>query len=226
MGQANVGRGPMTALACVAAACLGATVEGRWRPGIGDPTVMGWVTVAAYLAAAFLCARVARAIALPPPGYPRRGERRQRAFWWLLAAALLVLGVNKQLDLQSALTALGRWAAHAQGWYGARRKVQLVFVLGVGYAGLLVMLGGVWLLWRASRWAWLAHAGFMFVVAFVVMRAASFHHVDQFLGWRVGGLRANVLLELGGLCWVSVAALTARRHVRRFEAPAPPLRKT
>src|SRR5882672_1117833 len=33
---------------------------GDWSPGIGDPTVMGWLTVAAYFAASWLCVRAFR----------------------------------------------------------------------------------------------------------------------------------------------------------------------
>src|ERR1041384_5677187 len=31
----------------------------RWRPGIGDPTFIGWFTVVAYFATAYLCWRAA-----------------------------------------------------------------------------------------------------------------------------------------------------------------------
>ena len=34
--------------------------DGRWVAGIGDPSVMGWVTVAVYFATAFLCFRASR----------------------------------------------------------------------------------------------------------------------------------------------------------------------
>ncbi|MDB5657901.1 MAG: isopropylmalate isomerase large subunit [Cypionkella sp.] len=37
---------------------------------------------------------------------------------------MLILAVNKQLDLQSALAATGRCIAQFQGWYRARRDVQ------------------------------------------------------------------------------------------------------
>ena len=34
---------------------------GSWSPGIGDPNVMGWITVVAYLWASYLCFAVHRA---------------------------------------------------------------------------------------------------------------------------------------------------------------------
>ena len=32
-----------------------AVVGDRWRPGIGDPTVLGWATVVAYALSFVLC---------------------------------------------------------------------------------------------------------------------------------------------------------------------------
>ena len=34
--------------------------DGRWVPGIGDPSLMGWLTVVAYFVTAFLCYRASR----------------------------------------------------------------------------------------------------------------------------------------------------------------------
>jgi len=70
---------------------------------------MGWVTVAIYLAAA-----VTLVVAMRAP-FPAASRGRERLFWALLAAVLRALAVNKQLDLQSYLTARGRCAAQHQG---------------------------------------------------------------------------------------------------------------
>src|SRR5687768_5262697 len=87
------------------------TEANQWHPGIGDPTFMGWVTVAMYFLAALLCARAA--FALPP----RSLKSQERVFWFFLCVVLLFLGVNKQLDLQTWLTLTGKRVAIAQGWY-------------------------------------------------------------------------------------------------------------
>ena len=34
---------------------IGVIIDGHWRPGIGDPTPLGWMTVIAYLAASLTC---------------------------------------------------------------------------------------------------------------------------------------------------------------------------
>ena len=56
-------------LATVARSCSVAVIEdGHWKPGIGDPNVMGWITLAAYVVAGALCIRAAAKTsgALPP----------------------------------------------------------------------------------------------------------------------------------------------------------------
>ena len=100
-----------------------------WRPGIGDPTVMGWVTVLAYFVVAFLCGRCAvRA--------KNQAGRTEMIFWGVLVVTMVLLGFNKQLDLQTFLTLTVRKVAIAQGWYDNRRVVQLAFVGLVAIAGV------------------------------------------------------------------------------------------
>ena len=50
---------------------------GSWSPGIGDPNVMGWVTVVAYAAAGWQCVTLGRK---KIPGMP---EDEKRVWRWL-----------------------------------------------------------------------------------------------------------------------------------------------
>jgi len=186
---------------------------GRWSPGIGDPTVLGWVTVAAYLVAAWLCYRAA-GTSSEGLGDAGTSTRRERILWILFAGSLLLLGLNKQLDLQSALTEALRIVSRNQGWYESRREYQLAFVEVLALAAVAGFGALVAFTWRLSRSIKLAGLGLGFLGAFVLVRAASFHHADQLLGTRVLGLKARWLLELGG---IAIAALGARR--RLGEAP-------
>src|ERR1035441_4896711 len=105
-----------------------------WRPQLDNPDFLGWSVVAAYLLAAAFCARAA--LARRKMGTE---ERRASAIWWLLALALLLLGINKQLNLQTLLIVLGRRAALAGGWYRQRRLAQLIFSVGFAVAGLAAL---------------------------------------------------------------------------------------
>jgi hypothetical protein len=52
----------------------------------------------------------------------------------------------------------------------------------------------------------LAFIGLFFLLSFVVIRAASFHHIDRILDLRILHLRMNWILELSGILIVAAAA--------------------
>ena len=54
---------------------------------------------------------------------------------------------------------------------------------------------------------WLALVGSTFVLGFVIIRAASFHHIDRFIGNQILGLRWNWVLEMGGIVLVLLASI-------------------
>lgn len=173
----------------------------QWSPGLGDNNLMGWLTVVVYLLAALAAGRVARRLAGSDPV-----TRRERRFWVITTAILLFLAVNKQLDLQSLLTMLARCHARLAGWYDGRRALQEAFIYLVA-AAAVVTIGLLTLMLRGILGrVWLALVGLGFVCAFVVIRAASFHHVDVFLGSTAAGIKLNWLLELPGPCLVALVA--------------------
>lgn len=176
-------------------ALLSITADGRWQPSIGDPTLMGWLTVVAYATAAVLAFLSGRR-AVDEPSLAR--------FWRALALLLVLLGINKQLDLQTLFTQLARDLALAQGWYEDRRRYQVLFIAVVGVVGLLGTLGLAFALRKIASRIWLALLGIGFLVSFVLIRAASFHHVDLFL--RAGPVRLNWVFELTGIVLIALAA--------------------
>jgi hypothetical protein len=220
---------------------------GDWSPGIGDPTIVGWVAVVAYLVAAYvsyLAFKIERFRAGRPAegraafldglrwlmrglagGQRLRGvpdKEKVPALWAGLALMLLLLGINKQLDLQSLLTEIGRIAARDEGWYEARRTVQVVFIL-------LLLVTGAWALralWRIARGHLaqmrMALFGALGLVAFVAIRAASFHHVDLLIGTEVAGVDLNAWLEIGAITVIAVGAARQIGVGRSSPVPPPP----
>jgi hypothetical protein len=181
------------------------TEADRWRPGIGDPTFMGWFTVICYFATAVLAARVL---------WTRRLSAPENRFWFATFLVLLGLGINKQLDLQTWFTLTAKYMAQSEGWYEHRRPIQVGFIFLVVCAGFLTLLffwklaGGCW---RQQR---LAFSGLVFLCGFVVIRAASFHHVDLFLKHDIGGMRMNWVFEIGGILLIAAGALSALRSTQ------------
>lgn len=175
-----------------------------WQPKIGDPSIMGWVTVGAYLATFFLCLLVLLR-ALP-------ASRAARVFWLMLAILMLFLAFNKQLDLQSFATAAARCLAKMQGWYDNRQVFQIIVIAGLGLASLLVGLLFLWALRNDIRSNALALTGMVFVFGFVLIRAVGFHFFDQIINLQIGPIRMNWILELSGLVLISLNAVGLLRH--------------
>jgi uncharacterized membrane protein YbhN (UPF0104 family) len=140
--------------------------------------------------------------------------------WRAISVMFIGLGINKQLDLQSALTELGRVIAFQQGWYGERQTVQVWFIIGVAVICALIAITFLFFARRAPAPTWLALIGTTTVLAFVLIRAASFHHIDKFIGDRILGLKWNWVLEMGGIAIVIIASEWRRRSTS-LTPPSP-----
>lgn len=187
---------------------------GSWAPGIGDPTFVGWATVVAYFLAGLFCALASWKVRASAPEVQARLRRKERLFWMLLGAAMLFLCLNKQLDLQTAFTELLRGLSKRQGWYEARFAYQKAFIASMA----AVLLIGGWLCVRLTLdlpgSVKIAGVGFVLIAFFVLIRAASFHHIDRLLGQRILLLKVNWLVELGGIAVVSAGAIRRWRQLR------------
>ena len=172
---------------------LGDCILGRWTPEFGDPNLMGWVTVAFYAVAALLCVRA----------FWRWPDRVVRIFGLGLAVLLVILMINKQLDLQSALRAVGRCVSQSQGWYDDRQDVKLWFLLGLVSASAVFGLTVAWVLRHHLSVIWSSLLGLACLLSFVAVRAAG---LRQAVG--VGGGDAGFYwsLELGGIALIALNA--------------------
>ncbi len=160
-----------------------------WSPVIGDPTFMGWFTVVAYGITAALTGLLAL----------RTQELHERRFWICLCLFLAALTINKQLDLQSAFTAYAKCLAKVQGWYEARRPLQIAVICGAILLGFIMLFTLLSAMSDYLHRVWLAMTGLAFLTTFVAVRAASFHHFDIFIKSGFMGLRMNWVLELSGI---------------------------
>jgi len=179
-----------------------------WRPQIDNPNVRGWSVVAAYVIAAVFCARA---------GLGRRNmgpeEKQATVIWRLLGLGLLFLGINKQLNVQSLLIALGRRAALAGGWYEERRLAQIIFSAVLTVAGLAAL----WSLQARFRQFFArnpkALTGLVVLLLFVLIRAASINHVLERAGLHPndenGDKKWTWILEIGGSACLALAAIKA-----------------
>jgi hypothetical protein len=171
---------------------------GRWALGIGDPTVLGWSTVLAYAVAAGLSI-----------SNIRRGSISQLHYriWTFLSAILIALAVNKQLDLQSLFTQVARDWSISQGWYNDRRIFQVIFIATLSAAALGISLAMRKVFSAYWKQYDLVFYGVAALLTFVVIRAATFHHIDILLDVEIGGLNMNFLLEMTGITLVALGSL-------------------
>lgn len=181
-----------------------------WRPGIGDPTFIGWLIVFFYA----ICF-VASIACLIKSLFSTRPQPKTILFWCGTSLIILLLGINKQLDFQTLLTQIGRALAKEQGWYENRRSFQFFFIIGVTLGGLGLVAWISYLFRSVFKQNWLGFLGLAFLCIFVTIRAASFHKVDRMLGLELLGLRINPLIELSGIVLVIMNALRSCGNLLR-----------
>jgi len=170
-----------------------------------DHTFLGWLTTGMYVAAATLSAVAARE-QVNDARLLALNRRRVAAFWWLLCAGLLLLALNKQLDLQTAITDRLRDAAQRDGWYGRRRVLQVMLV-GVAL-GLCAV--GAWCVkrllgrhWRTHR---LALAGIGVLLVYLLLRVADIERLGEMTGLPLAAAGVRDALEWIGLMLIAAAA--------------------
>ncbi len=188
------------------ATLVGLAWVGSWSPGVTPR--LGLVAVPFYVLGAWWCARLARGRGVDlVPG--------EAICWWILSAILLALGIYKLLDLQTAVVEMGRTVASAHRWYARRRPLQLALIFGLGLGSAAAMALAVWVARKAPAPTRLASVVGVALAGFVAIRTISFHAIDRFLDSGLAGLKANWVIELGGI--VVILVLIRRRVVTRSD---------
>ena len=178
----------------------------------GHLTALGWTTFALYLIAALLSFRAAFASSRCPRSVVRDQWSSETGRVWIwLGVVLSVLGLNKQLDLQTLLIKLGRQIAGKENLSANRAGLHVLFFLGfiLAFIALFVAVrfrlpGHIGRFGRQLPWA---AGGCAMVCAYIVIRAASIDRVDLMLGFDFERIPFLWLLEAGGLLLIIVQAL-------------------
>lgn len=185
-----------------------------WSFESHDP-FWAWFIVGMYLLAAFLCLRAffcsQRSL------FPDIIKKKSRIFWAFLFIIMLFLACNKQLDIQTYITAVGREVAHAQGWYEQRRTIQKEVVITLILISLLFLFYMFYMVYNLPTANKIAMIGALFTFAFIGMRALSFHHVDHYVGRVILGVKMHVLIEICGGVIVSLGALLSVKTLSKWE---------
>lgn len=160
---------------------------------LGDPNASGVLLTAGYLVAAVLCGIAARGSVWSDA--PFRGGRRTpvgtrvsewrpvravifyarplRSIWLLAATFFLLMGINKQADLQSYLWEALRSLKHSLWWARDRQEMKVLFAA----AAIAICLLAIYFLQRTyrprDRWEWLVTTAVAVQLAFVGFRVAT-----------------------------------------------------
>jgi len=195
--------------------------KGQWRPGIGDPTVLGWVTTVAYFVAAGLCGRYAL---LARKAAKRDSDVHRPSssfFWWVLVIFMVLMGFNKQLDLQVLVLQIARQMSREQGWFAERDVVRKWIIVGFAFIGLILVAWLGWVCRRVWRKYILAMVGIALLIFFVLVRASG--NRLMIFGFRPGRFPMYDVLEVSGIVCVGVSALIELRRLKQKSDLDPPM---
>jgi hypothetical protein len=153
----------------------------------GDPTFLGWSISVAYLLTALLALRAWWTCRAGGIGLVRL------ATWWLGVSLLMILlGLNKELDLmQKIVRVWGKAAVISEGWYANRAAVQHAFVASVAVMLAVAVVGTLLYLHRVMERIIPALIGVALVLAYALLRTAVFN-----------GLREAVPASLSSAMWL------------------------
>jgi hypothetical protein len=178
---------------------IGAQIQ--W--GGEDPTAIAWASALAYVVAGALCL-VAGARSRCKPEY----SPTDRGIWITLGGFLVLLGLNKQLDLHTLFVHAGRDAARALGFYSYKRQIEGLFFIGVT-TGLVAI---VWHQWRRLASFGIAHqavvVGLGLIAIYTITRFAAIMHLAERWPTLVDGAAVFIAFELVGsivIGWAAVA---------------------
>jgi hypothetical protein len=170
-----------------------------WQASIAKADAADWITVAAYLIAAVVSYQASKQASL-------RREPKDNIFWRVTTGLLMFLAVNELLDMQTLLTAIGRQHAIQHGWYGEHRKVQYVFIVGLSVTAAIAGIVMLWLTRHTHIAVRVALSGLALIGLFILFRAASFHHFDEFIGRGNPAFNWGSIQEMLGILIVAGSA--------------------
>jgi hypothetical protein len=162
----------------------------EWTGRFGDNDFLGWLITFCYVIT--VLASLHYIIILS-----RNQEPQKKTLWICITVFLLILGINKQLDLQTLFTITGRAVASAEGWLEYRRIIQEYFAIGIfsciGLLGIIVL----WYVRKILVASWLELMGTSILLVFVLIRTASISHINKAMRLEQGISHIHAIELLG-----------------------------
>jgi hypothetical protein len=119
------------------------------------------------------------------------------------------LGINKELNFQTAMLHLGSVIAKSEGWYQYRRIFELVFVIGLGLTIAIIALKVVRLYRNVIERHLELALGVSLVLFYCLFRAAEIEHVRAIPAHDRIAHSPFWIVEMAGVVLVLIGALRA-----------------
>ncbi len=174
-----------------------------WSLHVGDPYIMGWIIFGGYIITSVLClfSGVSKA--------KLEGYHKNSIFWFGLSIIMLLLGINKQLDLQVLFIVIGRIIAHSQDWFDIRREVQKIFIIGSATSSFIFIAIIFWFFKKQLLKNIFVLVGVILVFSFVLIRAFSINHIVVIPSQinYIGSIQMGYVIETVGILCICYGAL-------------------
>lgn len=175
--------------------------EGYWINKRGDPTVIGWFITLFYF---FV---FATSLYLLKKTTPNILDNKYIWFWYGVTILIILLGINKQLDIQMLFADFARLYAKVSGIFENRKPFQHKILSFLTTIGISIFSVTIYKLWNAPKRMWLALIGFCILFSFPIIRLISLHSIEALLSISVLNIQVVDVIEILGIILVLIAII-------------------
>ncbi|MFO0943147.1 MAG: hypothetical protein U0930_20620 [Pirellulales bacterium] len=211
-------------------------IAAAWKFGINDPTLIAWIIVVGYLVAMWYCWRVARSTRNCHSSSMETTDSTSATFagklfrsracllWYLLGAIMLLMGVNKQLDLHSLIVPRIQKALFWNEYWSVNAVIFVVVTSFLAITGLIV---GIRLLMRQSHRLQLAYLALATLLTLEMVRFSPnrfskllvYHLLYEDESWlHVHTIELLELAVLVVICWLARATIKHETQTEKFDS--------
>lgn len=175
--------------------------NGYWKVEKGDSSVMGWFITCYYLFVFILSFYLIKKIA------PHIKNKKYLWFWYGVIILIMMIGINKQLDIQMLLADYARLYAKMSGIFQNRKPFQHKIISLLATIGISIFFILIYKLWHAPKITWFALIGFSILFSFPLIRLVSLHRIESLLYVSVLSIKVVDVLEIIGISIVFIAII-------------------
>ena len=179
-----------------------------WQTAFDDTAVFGLLITALYFVAFLLSI----AVVFVDHAIFVNKRRVQSLFWWSIAAFMLLMSINKQLDLQTIFIGLGKSLFLALDLYDVRRDYQRLFSIGFVLVVALCLIFTFIKLLPVIKKHLLAMVGLLFLVIYIDVRMLAVNRLGQVFDPLGQGIPVERLFEFAGVLLIMMNAIILLRQ--------------